>query len=98
MIYLLEAFGHTTCAARDGQEGLEVAASERPDLIICDVHMPRMDGYGVVRHLKEDPVLRKVRCIAVTALAMVGDRDRVLQAGFDGYLTKPIDPETFVKK
>src|SRR5437773_1340253 len=98
MIYLLEAYGHTTYAAHDGQEGLEMAASQPPDLIICDVHLPRVDGYGVVQQLKEDPALRHIPVIAVTALAMVGDRDRVLRAGFDGYLAKPIDPETFVRQ
>jgi|ERR1051326_177611 two-component system cell cycle response regulator len=98
MVYLLEAFGHNTRAARDGQAGLEAAGSDRPDLIICDIHLPVLDGYGVVRRLKADPALRKIPVIAVTALAMVGDRDRVLQAGFDGYIAKPIDPEAFVSQ
>jgi len=98
MIYLLQAFGHTTYAAEDGQAGLEKASAHHPDLIICDVHMPKIDGYGVVRQLKQDPALRDVPVIAVTALAMVGDRDRVLQSGFDGYLAKPIDPETFIRQ
>jgi two-component system cell cycle response regulator len=98
MVYLLGAFGHTTYEARDGEEGLEVAARECPDLIICDIQLPKMDGYDVVRHFKAKPGPKPVPVIAVTALAMVGDRDRVLAAGFDGYLTKPIEPETFVQQ
>jgi len=96
MVYLLGAYGNTVYAAKDGEEGLEKAAAERPDLVVCDIHLPKLDGYGVIQRLKADPVLRGVPVIAVTALAMVGDRDRVLQAGFDGYVSKPIDPERFI--
>jgi two-component system cell cycle response regulator len=98
MMYLLRAFGHTAYAAKDGEEGLQKAASERPDLIICDIQLPKIDGNEVVRQLKSDPETQGIPVIAVTALAMVGDRDRVLQAGFDGYLAKPIDPEAFIKQ
>jgi len=96
MIYLLEAFGHEPMKATSGQAGLELARRELPDLIICDVHMPNMDGYEVARHLKNHPTLSTIPLIAVTAFAMVGDRDKVLAAGFDGYISKPIVPETFV--
>lgn len=75
-----------------------MALREKPDLIVCDVHLPKMDGYDVVSKLKADPASRAIPTIAVTALAMVGDRDRVLEAGFDGYLSKPINPETFVQQ
>src|SRR5262245_48003750 len=98
MSYLLTAFGHTTLAANDGEEGLEVARRALPDLIVCDVQLPRLDGYEVARRLKSDAVLRATPLVAVTALAMVGDRDRVLAAGFDGYIPKPITPETFVNQ
>ena len=94
--YLLKASGYATLAARDGEEGVRAARKEHPDLIICDLQMPIMDGYEVVRHLKKDPLLRSIPVIAVTALSMPGDRSNVLAAGFDGYLSKPIDPETFV--
>jgi CheY-like chemotaxis protein len=70
----------------------------KPELIICDIQLPKMDGYEVVRRLKADPKTRSIPIIAVTALAMVGDRDRIIAAGFDGYLAKPIDPETFVQE
>ena len=73
------------------------ACSIPPNLIICDVQLPVMDGLEVARHVKSDPVLRTIPLVAVTALAMVGDRDRVLAAGFDGYIAKPINPETFVR-
>jgi two-component system, cell cycle response regulator len=96
MVYLLQAFGHVALTAGNGESGLDAVQSERPDLIICDVHLPRMDGYEVARRLKSNPALRQIPLVAVTALAMMGDRDKVLQSGFDGYLSKPIAPETFV--
>lgn len=80
MVYLLRAFGYTPLAAYDGEEGVRMARSELPDLIICDVHLPKLDGYGVVAELKKDPLLRKIPALAVTALAMVGDRERLLEA------------------
>ena len=98
MTYLLRAFGHVVLAAEDGRQGLEAACRERPDLIICDVQLPDVDGYEIARWLKNNPELRLTPLVAVTALAMVGDRDRVLAAGFDGYLAKPINPETFVRQ
>lgn len=96
MVYLLKAFGHSTTEARDGAAGVAAARNERPDLILCDVHLPKLDGYGVVRELKSDDSLRNVPVVAVTALAMVGDRDRILASGFDGYISKPIAPESFI--
>jgi two-component system cell cycle response regulator len=98
MTYLLGAFGHTVTSACDGEDGLRMATRDKPDLIVCDVHLPKMGGYEVVRQLKADLTCRSIPTVAVTALAMVGDRDRVLEAGFDGYLAKPIDPETFVSQ
>ena len=96
MVYLLEAFGHTPLEAMDGETGLELVRRESPELILCDIHLPSLDGFGVARQLKSQPGLRAIPLIAVTALAMVGDRDRILSAGFDGYIAKPIAPETFV--
>jgi CheY-like chemotaxis protein len=65
-------------------------------MIICDVQLPKVDGFGIASQLKSHSALRSIPLLAVTALAMVGDRDKLLAAGFDGYLSKPIDPETFV--
>lgn len=98
MTYLLRAFKHNVVTAIDGEEGLEMARREILDVIVCDVHMPKVDGYEVAWRLKKHPVLRRIPLIAVTALAMVGDRDKVLAAGFDGYIDKPITPELFVKQ
>ena len=98
MVYLLRAFGYTPLSASDGEAGVEAAKRERPDLIICDVHLPKLDGYGVVAALKSDPATRDIPALAVTALAMVGDRERLLEAGFDSYIGKPIEPDTFVKQ
>jgi CheY-like chemotaxis protein len=96
MRYLLESFGHTVLTAADGEMGVEMVRKERPDLVLCDVQLPKLDGIGVARAVRGDPQLHDVPLIAVTAFAMVGDRDKMLQAGFDGYLPKPITPETFL--
>ena len=96
MVYLLTAFAYSVESAKSGQQGLEKAMQQTPDVIVCDLEMPGMDGFAVVRHLKNHAHLKKVPVIAVTAYAMVGDRDRVLAAGFEGYLPKPISSETFV--
>lgn len=96
MAYLFQSAGYAPAMASDGIEGLQRARERRPDIILADLNMPRLDGYGLLHALRADDDLRDVTVLAVTALAMVGDRDRVLQAGFDGYVTKPIDPETLV--
>ncbi len=96
MSYLLRAFGYTTLAATDGVTGLDMARSENLDLILCDIQLPGIDGLEVARRLKQDARLRPIPLVAITALAMVGDRERVLAAGFDGYIPKPIIPEMFV--
>ncbi|WP_338758771.1 EAL domain-containing protein [Massilia sp. METH4] len=96
MVYLLRAFGYTPLTASDGEEGVAAARREQPDLIICDVHLPKLDGYGVVTALKAEPSTQRIPALAVTALAMVGDRERLLAAGFDGYIGKPIEPDSFV--
>jgi two-component system cell cycle response regulator len=96
MSYLLEAFGYRVQTGHSGAEGLEMARQQVPDLIICDVLMPGMDGYEVARRLGADPQLAAVPLVAVTALAMVDDREKILGCGFDDYIAKPIDSETFV--
>jgi CheY-like chemotaxis protein len=96
MSYLLRAFGHEVDTAGNGAEGLEAARRRRPDLAVIDIQMPVMDGLQLVAALKSDPALASIPAVGVTAFAMVGDRDRILAAGFDGYLTKPIEATTFV--
>lgn len=96
MTYLLKASGHTTFLACDGEEGVATALRASPDLILCDLAMPKLDGFGVVGRLKSEPAMSGVPVIAVTASAMIGDRDKVIATGFDGYIVKPITAETFV--
>lgn len=94
--YLLRTHGYDTLLARTGADGLAAATSSRPDLILLDVRMPFMDGYEVARAIRTDRALDAVPIVAVTASAMVGDRERIARAGFDHYVQKPIDPETFI--
>jgi two-component system cell cycle response regulator len=94
--HLLEALGHTVRTAADGARGLGIAGREPMDLILCDLHLPSIDGFEIARRLKVDPVLAQTPLIAVTAPARAGGRDHVLAAGFDGYLGKPILPEKLV--
>jgi two-component system cell cycle response regulator len=98
VVYLLQAFGHEVNGAREGAEGIELARQRKPDLILLDIHMPKMDGYEVASRLRDDPDSRCIPLVAVTALAMVGDREKLLASGFDGYISKPIEPETFSAK
>jgi two-component system cell cycle response regulator len=96
MTYLLRAWGHEAISATDGQAGLDVVRADPPDLVVCDIQMPGLDGYEVARALKADAALARVPLLAVTAFAMVGDHDRALRAGFDGHFSKPIDPAQFM--
>ena len=94
--YVLAAFGYRVSEAIDGESGLERVRNERPDLIVCDLQLPGIDGFEVARQLKADVAFATIPLIALTAYAMVGDRERILARGFDGYMAKPIDPESFV--
>lgn len=96
MRYLLEAFGHQAISASNGVDGLALVESQRPALVLCDIQLPPPDGFAIVRKLKSSPSVAAIPIVAVTALAMVGDRGRMLEAGFDGYISKPIDPQRFV--
>ena len=97
-VYLLEHAKHEVHTTDTGEEGIRVAMNASFDLIVCDIHLPGVDGYEVATRLKASPHWKKVPMIAVTALAMVGDRERVLLAGFDGYISKPIVPRTFTQQ
>lgn len=94
--YLLDSAGHRTISASNGREGARSALEKSPDLIICDLHLPMWSGYELLAHLQAQTTWRPVPVIAVTASSMRGDRERVLAAGFDGYISKPIVPESFV--
>ena len=94
--YLLEEGGFNILKATSGEEALRLTAEATPDLILMDIHLPGMDGLSVVRKMKEDKRTNKIPILALTAHAMRGDRDRFLQAGCDGYISKPIDVKAFI--
>lgn len=94
MTYLLNAFGHDVSGFNTSSAALQAATAQRYDLIIADVRMPDMDGFEFIRRYK-DEAQPPAPVIAVTAYAMVGDKERMLDAGFDGYIAKPIDPQSF---
>ena len=97
--FLLEEGGYDIMKATSGEEALEVtrdANGAPPDLILMDIHLPGMDGLSVVRAMKEEPRTSNVPILALTAHAMRGDKDRFLEAGCDGYISKPIDVKTFI--
>jgi two-component system cell cycle response regulator DivK len=88
---VLELSGYDVIETADGQDAVSRARENAPDLVLVDIQMPRLDGYGVLRELRADPRLSGLPVVALTAFAMQGDRERALAAGFDGYITKPVD-------
>lgn len=92
---ILAAEGMQVLIANNGVEGLDMALQEQPDLILMDINMPDMDGYAVTSRIKANTSLASVPVIAVTANVMRGDREKVLAAGCDGYIQKPIDVDLF---
>ena len=97
--FLLEEGGYDIVKATSGEEALALTRETNggaPDLILMDIHLPGMDGLSVVRAMKEDTRTARIPILALTAHAMRGDRDRFLEAGCDGYISKPIDVKTFV--
>jgi len=95
MAYLLRAAGHEVLTCSDGADAIEIAGRQHPRVIVMDLQLERMSGITAAALLAADPQLRAIPRIAVTAYAMVGDRDRALKAGFQGYIAKPIEPTTF---
>ena len=89
---LLEARGYAVEEAENGQEALQMIAQSRPDALLLDLNMPILDGFSTVRKIREDASISSLPVLAVTAYAMRGDREKTLEAGFDGYLSKPINP------
>lgn len=94
--FLLESQGLAVVSASDGAAGIELAKQTLPDLILLDIQLPMMDGYAVARALRAIESLQLTPIVAVTSYAMVGDREKCLAAGCNGYIEKPINPETFV--
>ena len=94
---LLQVSGYKTIEATDGKQGVELAKSKKPDLILMDVQMPKMDGLEATRILKADTTTGNIPILALTSYAMKGDEERILQAGCDGYLAKPFDIQELLK-
>ena len=94
-IILLE-YGANVHTAKDGKEGLEVTKQVKPRFVISDLSMPAVDGWGYIDALKKDPALAGIPVIALTAHAMLGDRERAINKGFHNYLTKPLTVDTFM--
>jgi two-component system cell cycle response regulator DivK len=88
---VLGATGYTTIAAFSGEEALALAAEETPDLVLMDIQLPDIDGLEALRRLRADERTAAVPVLALTAQAMRGDRERFLEAGFDGYVSKPVN-------
>jgi len=98
MRFLLEKGGFKVISANNGREGIQMALEYRPRAILLDIQLPEMDGYAVARELKKHEELKGIPIIAVTSYAMLGDREKILAAGANGYIEKPIDPDTFVEE
>ena len=95
-VYVLESAGHVVLTATDAEAGLTLARSALPNLILMDIQLPGMDGLEATAHLKEDASTRAIPVIALTALAMKGDEERIRAAGCDGYIAKPMNYKDFL--
>src|SRR3982074_1402554 len=95
---LLEMRGHTVGEACDGEEALRIVEQSQPDLVLLDIGMPLLDGFGVIRKIRENPRFASMPVVAVTAYAMRGDREKILSSKFDGYLSKPVDARSLVQE
>ncbi len=95
-VFLLQSAGHTVLSATDAEAGLTLARDERPSLILMDIQLPGIDGLEAIALLKRDEATRAIPVIALTALAMKGDEERIRAAGCDGYIAKPMRYKEFL--
>jgi CheY-like chemotaxis protein len=95
---LLRALGHEPITATTGAEGIELVRREQPDIVLLDLTMPEMDGFETLRELRGDAGTRRIPVVALTAHAMVGDREAIMAQGFDGYVPKPIAVDQLVEQ
>jgi two-component system cell cycle response regulator DivK len=95
-VFLLQSAGHTVLTATTAEAGLTLARAEHPDLILTDIQLPGMDGLEATSLLKREPVMCTIPVIALTALAMKGDEERIRAAGCDGYIAKPMGYQEFL--
>ncbi len=96
-VFLLENAGYTALQATDAELGIQIALREQPDLILMDVQLPGMDGLQATRIIKANPLTKNIKIIAMTALVMAGDREKIIEAGCNGYVPKPIQYKDFLK-
>lgn len=96
--FLLEMNNYEVMQAFNGLEGIKAAKEGLPDVILLDIQLPEMDGYQVAHELRKSSDLNHILIVAVTSHAMVGDREKVMAAGANGYIEKPIDPDNFIQK
>lgn len=96
LTFILEKNGFDVISAGNGQDGIDLACQKNPNLILLDIQLPLMNGYEVARRLRLVEKIETIPIIAVTSYAMVGDREKALEAGCTGYIEKPINPETFM--
>ncbi len=95
---ILEKVGYKTIIGVNGEEGVQLSLKEKPDLILMDMQMPIKDGLEATREIKDNPLTNKIPIIALTALAMRGDEDRIRDAGCDDYISKPVQIRAFIDK
>jgi two-component system, cell cycle response regulator DivK len=93
---VLEAKGYRVVVAENGEDGVALAAAERPDLVLMDIQLPGIDGVEALRRLRDDPATSSILVAAFTASVMAGERSRVTAAGFDAFVSKPIDLKPFL--
>jgi CheY-like chemotaxis protein len=98
MTFILETNGYKTIRANSGQQGIELALNEKPDFILLDIQLPDIMGTEVLQMIRESEKGQNIPIIAVTSYAMAGDRERMLTAGCNGYIEKPIDPLVVVEQ
>jgi len=93
---LFRSHGYSTLSVMSGENALNIMRNNPPDLVLMDIRLPGMDGYTITRKIKSDPQTKNIPVIAVTALALKGDRQKALQAGCDEYMSKPIDTHEII--
>lgn len=98
MVFILTYAGYDCMTAVDGAQGLQLIKQEKFDLIVCDIHLPIMSGFEIIEHIKKTNHLKGVPIIAVTAYSMTGDKEKILSAGFNGYIAKPIEATLFANQ
>ena len=96
--FILRKNGHEVIEARTGEEGLELAIKDKPDLVLMDIQLPGIDGLEATRRIRESEEDSEVPIIALTSYAMTGDREKSLAAGCTGYIEKPINPDNFISE